>query len=109
MTMQHRELAAGRWRAMGLMEQLANVGSEVERAINWQGRNQAYAVTAAERGLELLWLTIDDPRNRGRLRELTRLYEVLVDYFFGENQYRSSDELWRRYFGAYTWAVRAKT
>jgi hypothetical protein len=32
----HPSLAAGRWRTFSLMEQLAHVGSEVERALNWR-------------------------------------------------------------------------
>jgi hypothetical protein len=34
MTVQHRELAAGRWFQLSLIEQPANTGSEVERALN---------------------------------------------------------------------------
>lgn len=102
----HKELAAGRWREFPFAEQMANIGSEVERAIKWRGRNAALSRSAFERGLELLWLSIDDPGNRSRLRELTRLYEVLVDYFHGENQYRSSDMLWQRYFRPFNWAAR---
>ena len=41
MTAQHPELAAGRWQTLSLMEQLANVGSEVERALNWAAKGNA--------------------------------------------------------------------
>jgi hypothetical protein len=101
MNMQHRELAAGRWRSLSLVEQLANVGSEVERALNWRGKNNSeYSLLAIERALELLHLTIEDPRHRRRLRELTRLREVLLDDFFGGNQFGSTDKSWRSYFYA---------
>ena len=33
MTVRHQELAAGRWFRLSLVEQLANVGSEIERAM----------------------------------------------------------------------------
>lgn len=105
MTAVHRELAAGRWFEMPLVEQMANVGSEIERTISWRGRNQKNSTTAFERGLELLDLTIADPRHRGRLRELTRVREALVDSFVFDNHYGSTDESWRRYFHAFTYAV----
>ena len=106
MSPQHPDLAAGRWQTFPLVEQLANVGSEVERAMNWAAKgNPDYSRRAFERGLELLGLTISDPRHRGRLRELTRLREVLLDYFWGENDYGSSEASWRGYFHAYAMAV----
>ena len=107
MSFQHQQLANGRWRQLSLIEQLANVGSEVFRALNWQQKdNSAYSHQAALRALELLSLTIDDPKNHNhRLKELTRLYEVLVDYFFGKNQYRSSPKLWQNYFYPFNYAA----
>jgi hypothetical protein len=102
----HAELAAGRWFTLSLVEQLAHVGSEVERTMRWRGKGNAqYAQRAFERALELLDLTIADPKHRWRLRELTRLREVLADSFWFENQYRSSDESWRRYFHAFAHAA----
>ncbi|MCM8796613.1 MAG: hypothetical protein NC923_01825 [Candidatus Omnitrophica bacterium] len=41
MNYQHQELANGRWFGLSLPEQLAHVGSEVERAISWNGKNNA--------------------------------------------------------------------
>jgi hypothetical protein len=32
----HKELAAGRWFQFSLMEQLANVGTDIERTIQWR-------------------------------------------------------------------------
>ncbi len=99
---QHRELAAGRWRSLPLIEQLANTGSEIERAPNWAAKGNAeFSALAVDRALELLDLTIADPKNRCRLKELTRLREALVDYFFGSNEYGSSRAAWHRYFDAY--------
>lgn len=105
MTAMHRELAAGRWFELPLVEQMANVGSEIERAISWRGRNEKNSTAAFDRGLELLDLTIADPRHRRRLRELTRVREVLVDSFVFDNRYGSTDESWRRYFHAFTYAT----
>ena len=99
MTVQHRDLAAGRWRSFPLVVQLAVVESEVERALAWRGRNNAeYSRLAFERALELLGLTIADPRHRHRLVELTRLREALLDYFVGDNQFGSTERSWRSYF-----------
>jgi hypothetical protein len=99
---QHRELAAGRWRSLSLIEQLANTGSEIERALNWAAKcNAEFSVLAVDRGLELLDLTIADPKNRRRLKELTRVREALVDYFVCSNEYVSSAAAWHRYFHAY--------
>lgn len=88
------------------MEQMANIGSEVERAIIWRGKNEDYVKKAFVRQLELLDLTIQDPKNRLRLKELARLREVLVDYFAFDNRYRSSDKLWRSYFYPFNFAAR---
>lgn len=109
MNFQHKELAAGRWFEMSLIEQLANVGSEVERAILWKEKdNQDYSTKAIERALELLYLTIADEKNKKRLKELVRLREVLIDYFYADNQYGSSDKLWRNYFNAFGYAARVR-
>jgi hypothetical protein len=108
MTPQHKELAAGRWLTLSLVEQLANAGSEVERAVGWQRKGNAdLSLRAAERALELLDLTISDAKNRGRLRELCRVRETVVDYFFGDNSYRSTAQSWHRYFFPFAVAARA--
>lgn len=104
--MQHKELSNGKWFEMSLCEQLANVGAEVGRAINWKNRNVKNSRLAAERALELMWLTIDDRKNIKRLKELARVYECLADFFYGENIYKSTDEIWNRYFYGYAYAVR---
>lgn len=107
MNYQHQGLAQGRWFNFSLMEQLANVGSEIERAISWKKKgNKEYSQMAFFRGLELLDLTITDPKNKKRLKELCRLREVLADYFFFGNIYKSSDDLWHKYFYAFSYASR---
>jgi len=109
MSFQHETLAAGRWAEFSLMEQLANVGSEVERALNWRRKNNPeFSRRAFERALELLGLTIADARHRGRLKELTRMREALLDFFWGTNEYQSTDIGWKKYFLAVTYAARLK-
>lgn len=107
MSVEHRELAAGRWSRMSFVEQMANTGSEVERTMLWRQKGSPdYSMRAFCRALELLDLTMADRRNRGRLRELARLREALADYFCGDNRFASSDELWRGYFLAFARAAR---
>jgi len=106
MAYQHQELAQGRWFKLSFFEQMANVGSEVGRAINWRAKNSVNSQLAFERALELLDLTIDDDKNKKRLRELLRLREVMGDYFVGDNTYKSSDLSWQNYFYAFNYAAR---
>ena len=107
MNYQHQDLAAGRWKQMTLVEQMANIGSEVERALNWRiKKNEEFSQKAFERALELIDLTLDSTAGFARLKEIARLREVLVDYFCGTNEYQSTEESWRKYFRHFTFAVR---
>lgn len=109
MSFQHRELAGVRWQQLSLVEQLANVGSEVERALSWRRRNHPEnSRMALDRALELLHFTISDPRHQGRRRELTRLREVLLDDFLGGNSFGSTDGAWSRYFGWFATVARQR-
>ncbi len=99
MTIQHRELASGRWRTFSFAEQMAHVGSEIERAIAWEVKGKPdLSLRAFERALELLDLTIGSTEIPGRLRELLRVREALADHFVFDNSYKSTHEDWRRYF-----------
>ena len=110
MTYQHKNAAEGRWLELTLTEQMANIGSEVFRALNWKEKgNDEYSKLAFERSLELLDLTIDDPKNRHRLREITRTRESWVDYFFGKNDYHSTQSIWQNYFHSFNVAARLMT
>ena len=109
MSYQHSRLAAGGWKKLSFYEQMAHVGSEVERAISWREKgNTTYCQNAFIRALELLFLTIDFCQKKSRLKELTRLYEVLVDDFAGKNEFCSSAKLWRHYFFPFAFAVKDK-
>jgi hypothetical protein len=89
----HKGLTAEHWYTFSLMEQLANVGCEISRTIRWRKKNNlVYSHEAFLRALELLDLTITDPKNKTRLRELVRVREVLKDYFLCDNEYNSTDE-----------------
>jgi hypothetical protein len=92
----HPGLASGRWQRLSLAEQLANVGAEVGRM---RRRGAAKERAAAfERALELLDLTLADPRWRGRLKEIARAREILCDAADGGREYGATLEELDRYF-----------
>lgn len=103
----HRGLAAGRWRDLTLVEQLGNIGSEVARAHRAQAAGSARRFEAAlDRALELFDLTLEDPRWRGRRREIGRAREVVCDFLVGDNDSQSSFESLDAYFMAFASAAR---
>ena len=107
MSCQHKGLAAGRWEKLSLAEQMANIGSEIERALIWKSKdNVLYSQKAFERALELIDLTLENTQKLPRLKEIARLREATVDYFSGTNQFRSTERLWRNYFSPFTYAAR---
>jgi hypothetical protein len=100
MTTYHPDLAAGRWFTFSIATQLGNVGSEYERALIWKERGDKDRFEHAfARLLELLDLTIADPRWRNhRLKELTRLREVVCDELYNEvHEFVHTSDL-RQYF-----------
>ena len=103
----HPELAVGRWGQLSLAAQLANVGSEVGRMRRWRDRDARLATGAFERALELLDLTLADPRWRARLREIARARELLCDAAAGGGEYRTTLEDLDRYFLAFSVAARS--
>jgi hypothetical protein len=109
MSHQHRELAAGRWNLLSFAEQMANIGSEIERTISWKKKERPEISSRAfERALELIDLTIADAKNFTRLRELLRVREAIADHFYFDNFYQSTPESWQRYFGSFLIAARGK-
>lgn len=107
MSAQHPSLTAGRWRQLPFVEQMANIGSEVERALNWRVKNnEAYSQMAFERALELIDLTLESAGTLACRREVARLRETWADYFFGDNQYGSTESSWKKYFLQFTFAAR---
>jgi hypothetical protein len=106
---QHKDLAAGRWKELSFLEQMAHIGSEVERALNWRAKhNDAYSRQAFERALELVDLTMESVTGMARLKEIARMREALADYFVGANQFESTDALWRKYFLPFAYAARSR-
>jgi len=84
----HKELASGRWFTMTLAEQLANIGSEVYRSINWFRKNDKERFQKAfERALELFDLTLDDERWKMRTKEITRSRELFCSLLTASELY----------------------
>ncbi len=69
--------------------------------------DERLATGAFERGLELLDLTLTDPRWRLRLRELARAREHLCDAASGGREYGTTLEDLDRYFLGFAVAARA--
>ncbi|MDA1185202.1 MAG: hypothetical protein O2930_11230 [Acidobacteria bacterium] len=98
---QHRDIAQARWWHLSLAEQFGNIGSEISRAVTWSTRNPETSQAALYRALDLIDLTLDDPRHRRslpRLREIARTREVVVDFFAGPNVHGSTSASLMKYF-----------
>jgi len=97
--LQHKIQSQGTWQGKPYLEQMANIGSEVYRAINWKKKNnQEYAQMAFVRSLELFDLTKESKLEASQYRELTRMREMWVDFFNYDNQYNSTEDSINKYF-----------
>jgi hypothetical protein len=106
----HDELAAGRWHTLSILDQLGNVGSEVGRSRSWLARDPGIAERAFARALELLDLTLADPRWAGaRRREIARARELLAAAWLGDSRYRTTLADMENYFHAFAVAARRET
>jgi len=101
----HKDLTKEKWFAVPFFEQMANIGAEIGRAINWREKDKNLSDSAIYRGIELLDLTVEDKKNRKCLKELCRLKEAIADYFCFDNIYKSSDKEWIDYFYAFNYAA----
>jgi hypothetical protein len=99
-----------RWAALSLIEQLANVGSEVDRTIRAHAAGQASRFdNALPRALELFDLTAVDERWRGpRRREILRAREEFCRLFFDPETTRESAPGLQRYFLHFAAAANAQ-
>lgn len=103
----HKNLV-NRWNTLSICEQMANIGAEVGRMINWKKKNNPeMSKNCFYRSLELLDFTIEDKKNINSLKEILRIRELLVDYCF-ENTYKSSEDFWNKYFYPFNFAARNK-
>jgi len=107
MISEHLIEAAESWSKFPLEEQLGNIGSEVSRAIRAR-EDPEYYRGAVARALDLFYLTIKDPRWKGRLSEVVRAKELFCAAVLGCNQYKTTLEDLDKYFQFYALLVRAK-
>jgi hypothetical protein len=103
---QHKALADGKWFEMTLCAQMGNIGSEISRAVKWQHKNPAIYESCIYRAIELLDLTLSDPRLRYRCKEIARAKEVVCDAWFGGKEYNSTLESLEKYFNQFALAAR---
>ena len=109
MSRMHHELSPERWAEFSSAERLANVGAEIGRAISWRRKGKEdIARNAADRALELFDLTLAVTQSFNRLKEIARLREVWVDFFYFENSYQSTAQQWERSFYYYNLLARSK-
>lgn len=101
----HRHL---NWQRFSIVEQLANVGSEVERAIrSHESGAQARFENALSRALDLFDQTATDPRwSLPRRREVLRAREEFCRLFFDPSVPGDAASSLRRYFLAFATAAR---
>ena len=105
----HVGLAAGRWAQLTLVEQLANIGSEVGRAARAKTRGADDRFESAlRRSLELFDLTLADGRWRGRRREIARARELVCDFLVGDNVHGSSESSLDAWFLPFAVAARRR-
>lgn len=90
------------WYSMPVNVQLANVGSEVGRAISWKKRgNEQRMRSFCNKAIEFLEIMKTDKKNIDRVRELDFCIEELKDYFMGQNIYETTDEILMKYYDAF--------
>ena len=92
----HKDLKE--WQKASLAQQMADIGSEVGRAINWRNKNNKnYSGLAFKRALELIDASLIG-KSASQLKEILRAREVFTDFFVGENSFNSTEESWNKYF-----------
>ena len=110
MSYQHKTLAESRWNKMSFLEQMANIGSEVERTISWKAKgNDNYSRKAFYRSLELFDLSLNAPLKPSKRKEVARARELWVDFVEYSNKYKSTSERWRKYFYQLLFAFKIKS
>jgi len=86
---------------MSIYEQLANIWAEVGRSINNKNSwNIQRFDESIQRAYELFDMSIDDKkfRNTPKLKEILMIKELVWDYFFWDNEYKSDKNFFDRYF-----------
>ena len=99
-TYQHGDIFE-RWNELSFPEQMLNIGSEVSRALKWQCKNEKRTESAFFRALELFHFTVKSLQTNGnkhRIKEIGLAKEVLYDYLYGGNVYKSTPQSLMKYY-----------
>jgi len=92
-------IQADRWFRLCLFEQMSNVGCDLDRAVRLRDKGKIeQSRIVFNYTLNLLQLTIDDPKHNSYCDELIRVKNALIDYFLGNNENDIIDEEWYDYF-----------
>ena len=102
----HLESARASWSKFSLIEQMANIGSEISRTLQAKG-NRARYWGAVARALDLFYLTVEDIRWKGRLREILRVRELFAAAALESDEYKTSLQDLDRYFDCFAWLARS--
>ena len=90
------------WFDMPIGVQISNVGSEVHRALQWKKRGNKQRETAfCKKAIEFLDIMKQYPKNKYRIGEIESCIEELEDYFLGNNQYQTTEEMLIKYYDAF--------
>lgn len=102
----HPSLAEN-WKKLTLPEQLANIGSEVIRSLNWKKKNKPQLQEKAfYRALELFDLTLAEKRVFSQYKEIARARELYGEYLSNETSTDQKSKAWEKYFVAFTYLAR---
>ncbi len=95
-----------KWWEMSIGQQIANVGSEVARAIRHKNKgNKEGAEEYCIHAVEMLGYSKLDPKNINRRKELLLAQEELVDYLLGENRYGNDDASIMKWYDAFLFSI----
>lgn len=87
-----------RWQRFNFYQQMGNIASEISRAINFKKKKDLRQMDASLlRLLELVDLTIEDEKNKSKLKELCRFKEILSDWYCQTNIYSVNPESLKNY------------
>ena len=70
-----------RWKNFTKKQQLLTIGAEFIRAKNWQKKDQEKFLSALERALELIDLTLSDPKWKNNLQMILVLREEVAKFY----------------------------
>lgn len=81
----HKTLTREKWARFPMYKRILMIANELKRAQYWIERNEkAETRNCYERAMELHYLTAMTMREKNRLKEFMRIYEVLASFYLKE-------------------------